>query len=137
MEGPHCPKCGAHNLWAHYSGPEENPDALRCTNGASGLYVGCSYIYWRRNAPASEPTSIASAAAAREDYLRQQRETIVREALEDRRARVRALVLATLQGNPYIAYADISGKPTPPQIVLFAQELDTLIESVGVAKDEQ
>jgi hypothetical protein len=53
-----------------------------------------------------------------------------------RRARVRALVHSMLVGNSYFIVPS-SGVPAISQVVLFAQELDTLIESVGVAKDEQ
>jgi hypothetical protein len=100
-EGPHCPKCGRHDRWEYYAGPNDNPDALRCETIVINANIGdhCGYIYWRRNAPATEPTSKEAAAASRAKYEADQAAMAAEVALHDRHARVRALVLAMISSN--------------------------------------
>lgn len=130
INGPHCPKCGWSNYWAYYFGADpENPDALRCETKMdaydSEQPVVCGYIYWRRNAPASEPTSKEATAAARAKYEADQAAMEREVAIADRRARVRALVHSLLN-SPEILKAWGTGA----SVVSVAVSLDDEIEAL-------
>jgi hypothetical protein len=138
INGPHCPKCGFADRWVWYSGPKDNPDALRCTWGESGADVGCGYIYWRRNAPPTEPTSKEAVAARRAEYERQEAAAMAKIALEDRRARVRALVMA-MAGRNDIFFHDSAGSchRVAAEVVDLAIYMDERIESIGTVTNIQ
>jgi hypothetical protein len=123
MEGPHCPKCGHHDRWEYYSGPEENPDALRCETIkiTAGISDQCGYIYWRRNAPAGTVN----------DVDRSNAEQIAAWKVKDRRARVRKLVFAIL-ASPRLTY----GPNGEQGYIEVAVAIDDMIEKIGAARNE-
>jgi hypothetical protein len=118
-EGPHCPKCGRHDRWEYYAGPNDNPDALRCEAImiTAGISDQCGYIYWRRNAPAGAEVSVDLTAAL----------VIPPLDVAKKRMRVRALV-HTLILAPRAMTA-----PAGIGVVEAAKRIDDEIEFIGAA----
>lgn len=119
MNGPHCPRCGSSKNWERYSDGE---DAIICGNQISRqisvnapAQIGpCGYVHWLRNAPAEEKP--------RDPPLEEIQRADAEWALLEKRARVRALVLAALHNESWKRF-DI--------LVVACEALDDQIEAIG------
>lgn len=130
INGPHCPKCDFSNCWVWYSGEDlNNPDALRCEAGTGIPGRECGYIYWRRNAP-REWLPPADAENQRLMVEPPHRGMTTLRALQEKRARVRALVHSMLNSD-MVTLRDKSAA----YLVLIAKELDDCIEALNLNDD--
>jgi hypothetical protein len=128
INAAHCPKCGFSDKWEPYAGELPNPDALRCHSTVATGGV-CGYIYWRRNAPAGA----SSYASADNDWRDLQRQSMARQEMLARRARVRAIILAMIASPS----AKFFMEGDPGHSLTLAERLDDAIEALTITQGRE